>query len=160
MKRLAIRRTGFSVLCFLAIALLGFGLYWEFGRSASAVAIDYRNADTVALGKEVYIQQCASCHGPGLEGQPNWRERRADGRLPAPPHDESGHTWHHSDQQLFELTKYGTAAFVGGSFESDMQGYEDDLTDREILAVLAFIKSSWPKEIRERHDQLNQRARD
>ena len=122
------------------------------------MAIDYRDAETVALGDEVHAKHCASCHGASLEGQPKWRERRADGRLPAPPHDESGHTWHHSDQQLFELTKYGPAAFVGGGYESDMQGYEGVLTDSEILAVLAFIKSTWPNEIRERHDQINQRA--
>ena len=152
------RRVGFLMLGLLVIGLLGPWLYWQFGRTSSAVAIDYRDADTVALGQDVYAKQCASCHGAGLEGQPNWRERRADGRLPAPPHDETGHTWHHNDRQLFEFTKYGPAALVGGGYESDMQGYEGVLTDREILAVFAFIKSSWPKRIRERHDQINQRA--
>ncbi len=157
--QVARRQVGFLVAGALVIGLLGFWLYWQFGRPLSALAIDYRDADTVALGKGVYANQCASCHGANLEGQPNWRERRADGRLPAPPHDETGHTWHHADQQLFDLTKYGTAAFVGGDHESDMQGYEKDLTDRETLAVLAFIKSSWPKEFRERHDGINRRAK-
>ena len=152
------RRIGFLMVGLLAVSLLGAWLYWQFSGPASAVAIDYRDSDTIALGKELYAKHCASCHGARLEGRSNWRVRRADGRLPAPPHDESGHTWHHSDQQLFELTKYGPAAFVGGGYESDMKGYEDVLTAREILAVLAFIKSTWPKEVQERHNQINQRA--
>jgi mono/diheme cytochrome c family protein len=151
-------RIGFLLAGILVIALFGFGFYWQFARPALDVIVDYRDIETVKLGKEIYMEQCGSCHGANLEGQANWRERHADGRLPAPPHDETGHTWHHNDQQLFEFTKYGPAAFVGGGYESDMQGYKDDLTDREILAALAFIKSSWPKEVRERHDQINGRA--
>ena len=41
-----------------------------------------------------YQEYCASCHGVNLEGQANWRSRNQDGTLPAPPHDETGHTWH------------------------------------------------------------------
>lgn len=153
------RRVRLLLFCAFAIGLLGLELYWLAARSHIAVAIDYRDADTVALGKVLYARQCASCHGANLEGEPNWRKKKADGRFPAPPHDGTGHTWHHSDQQLYELTKYGPAALVGGEYESDMQGYADVLEDREILAVLAFIKSTWPREIRERHNQINQRAR-
>jgi cytochrome c len=54
-----------------------------------------------SLGKEIYTNNCASCHGKNLEGQPNWRERNDAGYLPAPPHDKTGHTWHHSDAYLF-----------------------------------------------------------
>ena len=111
----------------------------------------------VVLGENLYIQECAACHGSDLEGQENWQERLPNGRLPAPPHDASGHTWHHPDQLLFELTKYGSAAVVGGSYESDMPGYEGTLNDREIIAVLSFIKSRWPAQIRDRHDQINAR---
>ena len=51
------------------------------------------NRRLVALGKRIYAEHCASCHGANLEGQPNWRIRKPDGRMPAPPHDSSGHTW-------------------------------------------------------------------
>jgi len=113
--------------------------------------------EVVALGRKVYQAQCAACHGANLEGQPNWRERKPNGRLPAPPHDETGHTWHHPDAILFALTKYGPAAVVGDeSYQSDMPAYENLLTDREILATLSYIKSRWPEAIRQRHDGFSE----
>ena len=113
----------------------------------------------VAQGAAVYARECAACHGEQLEGQENWRQRRADGRLPAPPHDASGHTWHHPDQQLFALTKFGPAALVGEGYESDMPGYEEILSDEEIVAVLSYITSTWPPDVRETHDEINRRNR-
>jgi len=67
--------------------------------------IDPDNPAQVALGRGVYAAQCARCHGANLEGQPNWQERQANGMMPAPPHDPSGHTWHHPDAALFGITK-------------------------------------------------------
>jgi mono/diheme cytochrome c family protein len=113
----------------------------------------------VSHGARIYAEHCAQCHGAKLEGQPDWRRRKPDGRLPAPPHDESGHTWHHPDTMLFELTKYGPAKLVGSGYESDMPGYEGILDEGQIVAVLSFIKSRWPDDIRRRHDQLNRAAR-
>lgn len=106
-------------------------------------------------GKQVYTANCADCHGRNLEGQPNWRTRNSNGRLPAPPHDASGHTWHHDDQTLFNLTKYGISELVGRPIETDMPAYKDILSDDDIWAVLAFIQSQWPKKIRERQAALN-----
>jgi mono/diheme cytochrome c family protein len=105
----------------------------------------------IALGRALYVENCATCHGAQLEGQPNWMERLPNGRMPAPPHDASGHTWHHSNQELFLITKGGLAAVVPG-YESDMPGFGDTLTDEEIRAVLAFIKSTWPERQRDYHE--------
>jgi len=102
-------------------------------------------------GHALYLTHCAGCHGASLEGQPNWKKRNADGRLPAPPHDETGHTWHHSDRQLFEITKYGPAVVAPG-YESDMPGFGDVISDEEILVILAYIRSTWPD--RQRDYQL------
>ena len=33
--------------------------------------------------------------------------------------------------------------------------YKDILTDDEIIAVMSFIKSTWPDDLRNRHDELN-----
>ena len=93
-----------------------------------------------------------------LEGQPNWRVRKANGRLPAPPHDETGHTWHHDDRTLFLLTKYGLARLTGQAVETDMPAYDGVLSDREILAVLAYIKSRWPENVRRRQAEITANA--
>ncbi|MGF1592393.1 MAG: c-type cytochrome [Kiloniellaceae bacterium] len=119
-----------------------------------AAGLDPGDSGKVALGARIYAEHCASCHGESLEGQANWRQRGPDGRLPAPPHDASGHTWHHSGEQLFALTKYGPATLAGGGYESDMPAYEGTLGDAEIWAVLSYIKSRWPAEIRARHDRI------
>ena len=116
------------------------------------------STQVVEVGRQIYAEHCAGCHGADLEGQPNWRQRRSDGMLPAPPHDPSGHTWHHPDAQLVEMTKFGPQRFAGADYRSEMPAYQDQLTDREIVAVLSYIKSTWPPEIRARHDQINARA--
>jgi mono/diheme cytochrome c family protein len=115
----------------------------------------YTDPDVVARGRAIYADHCAACHGADLEGQPDWRQPDPDGYLPAPPHDATGHTWHHPDALLFEITKYGTEAVVGGGYRSNMRGFGDTLSDAEIVAVLAYIKSTWPPRIIERHDRLN-----
>ena len=100
------------------------------------------------MGERLYQENCASCHGANLEGQPDWRSRLPNGRLPAPPHDASGHTWHHTDRILIDVVKRGTAAIVGNGYESDMPGFGEVLTDEEIMAIIAYIKSTWPSRIR------------
>ena len=115
---------------------------------------DASDPQLVARGAVVYQQNCMACHGANLEGQPNWQRMNADGTLPAPPHDASGHTWHHPDQVLFDVTKWGSAAVAGSNFKSAMPVYAEVLDDADIWAVLAYIKSRWPPEI-----QDSQRAR-
>ena len=109
---------------------------------------DPSDAAQVAQGCVLYVAHCASCHGANLEGQPNWRERLPTGRLPAPPHDVGGHTWHHPDRVLFEITRDGIAAHAPKGYESDMPAFNRTLSDAEIWAVLAYIKSRWPADIR------------
>ena len=100
-------------------------------------------ADALSEGRQFYDTHCASCHGLKLEGQPNWMERKPDGRLPAPPHDVTGHTWHHSDRQLFRIVRDGLATIAPG-YETDMKAFVNVLTDEQIRAVLDHIKSTWP----------------
>lgn len=114
--------------------------------------------EVLAQGRKVYDMNCAACHGAKLEGQPEWRTRRADGRLPAPPHDPSGHTWHHPDRQLFEIVKHGVQRFAGPDYKSDMPAYDGVLSDDDIRAVLAYIKSTWPEDIRRQQAEIDARA--
>ena len=75
--------------------------------------------------------------------------------LPAPPHDETGHTWHHPDQVLVKITRLGTAKAVDlPGYKSRMPGFEGVLADAEIVAALSYIKSTWPEDIRRRHDAM------
>ncbi len=129
--------------------------------SPRARDIILRPADVaiVRLGQSVYQNNCASCHGTNLEGQRNWRRRDKDGYLPAPPHDDSGHTWHHSDILLFEITKFGVGKIAGSEYKTRMPAYEKRLSDAEIIAVLSYIKSRWSVDIRLRHDRLNAAAK-
>lgn len=116
--------------------------------------------ESIARGQIVYDKSCAVCHGVNLEGQENWRIINADGTFPAPPHDIEGHTWHHDDQLLFDMTKYGGEAAMAlrgvDNFKSGMPGFGDVLTDEQINDVWVFIKSTWTD--RERNSQAERTA--
>lgn len=115
--------------------------------SAARAGHEFDGRDLTA-GATLYAEHCADCHGINLEGQPNWRVADENGVLPAPPHDETGHTWHHSNAQLFEYTKLGGQEAIGRAgvtgFTSGMPGFSEALSDDEIWQVLAFIASTWP----------------
>lgn len=117
--------------------------------AASPALENVSNQQLVAMGEDVYVTYCAACHGYDLEGQPEWQQPYADGSFKAPPHDETGHTWHHSDAYLVESIKQGGARLEANIGVSNMPAYEDILTDQQIFAVLAYIKTSWPTEILE-----------
>jgi mono/diheme cytochrome c family protein len=121
------------------------------------VGCDARQPDAgqLALGQKVYMQECASCHGLKLEGQPDWRQKLKNGRMPAPPHDDSGHTWHHPDEVLFGITKHGLVPpYAPAGYQSDMPAFAGKLTDAEIRAVLAFIASHWSAEARKARAEM------
>ncbi|AOW13373.1 cytochrome C [Hydrogenophaga crassostreae] len=114
------------------------------------------DASVVATGSKLYEMHCASCHGANLQGQSEWRTRGPDDLLPAPPHDASGHTWHHDDKTLFQITKLGVAKVIGDStYKSAMPIYADTLSDQQIIAVLSWIKAQWPPEVRKNNDLVN-----
>ena len=105
---------------------------------------DPSNPAQVASGQLIYAANCASCPGANLEGQPDWKSRKANGQMPAPPHDETGHTWHHSDDILFGITKIGvTPPYAPSGYQSDMPSFGGKLTDQQIWDALAYIKSRW-----------------
>lgn len=119
---------------------------------------DPNDSRQVALGRSVYDANCAFCHGKQLEGQPDWQIRKLNGRLPAPPHDAGGHTWHHPDGHLFGIVKDGIAAYAPPGYESDMPAFGAALDDEQIWAVLAFIKSNWTENIRRLQERRTEAA--
>ena len=146
-----------SIVAALAVAALLSGCQPD-ARSPHQLRPD--DAVVVAQGQQIYAARCASCHGARLEGQPDWRIRDATGRLPAPPHDASGHTWHHPDEVLFQITKSGVAKAANlKDYDSAMPAFEGVLTDAEIVAVLSYIKAQWPPAIRMQNDEVNKPAK-
>ena len=144
--------TGKSTIVVAIIGVVAAATLWfllaDENRDAATNFIDPANQTLVAHGKPVYANHCAACHGVRLEGQPEWRTRLPNGRLPAPPHDVTGHTWHHPDSVLFNIVKNGLVPgkTAPDGYQSDMPAYAGVLTDHDINAVLAYIKSSWPEE--------------
>ena len=124
--------------------------------SKKDISLPYKDRAAVKLGQTIYKDNCASCHGIKLEGQIGWQTEIADGRRLAPPHDETGHTWHHPDELLFNMTKYGFEAMLEQEYPNNMPIYEDVLSDGELLAVLGYIKSTWPDRIKAIHNEINQ----
>ena len=130
-------------------------------RTPSPVVLRTDDPVLLAQGAALYAKHCAACHGARLEGQPRWRERDpATGRMPAPPHDASGHTWHHPDQLLFDITKRGVAeAAKLKDYDSAMPAFAGTLSDAEIVAVLSWIKSQGPPEVRRHQEEIDAESR-
>jgi mono/diheme cytochrome c family protein len=104
----------------------------------------------VARGAPLYAQHCAACHGANLEGAPDWKRPLAGGSYPPPPHDSSGHTWHHTDALLLTIiAEGGQSVVVDPAYKSQMPAFADKLSDEDMIAVLEFIKDKWEKEKRE-----------
>lgn len=149
----------------VALATLSGAVWWaqnDHAAASSGERMTLRPDDSrlTARGASIYAAQCASCHGANLQGQPNWRERGADGLLPAPPHDARGHTWHHPDAVLIRITRDGVAAVAGDpNYRTAMPVYRGQMSDEDIVAVLSWIKSRWPSDVQARHDQINAQSR-
>ena len=155
MRRRSVRRWAAGAAMLLAGGLLAWRVWWP-GTAASLLRPD--DPAVLALGQRVYAAHCASCHGVHGEGQPRWREPGPDGLLPAPPHDASGHTWHHPGDVLFGIVKEGVQKYAPPGYQSDMPAYAGVLSDEQILAVLSYVKSTWPADVRRRHDELERLA--
>lgn len=126
------------------------------GSDGELIQLPDDTAMTISVGSDLYGHHCASCHGDKLQGQPDWSTAGDNGLLPAPPHDESGHTWHHADDQLFEIVKYGPAIAMGDpDYRSIMPAFNQSLDDNEILSILLFIRSTWPLEQRKWQKNAN-----
>jgi mono/diheme cytochrome c family protein len=144
------------------IGLLAGAFSYKYLQKPEQGFIDPSNQQFVAQGKILYQNHCTACHGVNLEGQAEWRMRLSNGRLPAPPHDETGHTWHHPDEVLFDIVKNGLVPgrTAPEAYESDMPAYGKRLSDSEITAVLAYIKSRWPKEVLKAQREVTYQARE
>ena len=150
-------RTGrrLSIAAALTVTIIGGWPAPHVAPSASRHIADANDVKTVMRGRQIYSSYCASCHGRYLQGQPLWQLVDEYAGRRAPAHDETGHTWQHSDEDLFEMTKYGRFAQMPPGYRSYMPAFRHDLGDRDILAVLAYIKARWPLGLRVAQALLN-----
>jgi len=141
---------------FLAVAIViaalmtGGNLYWERYTNTTAVSADHANAAQVGLGRTLYQQHCAYCHGADLAGKPGWDGDYPDGKRPPMPLDGTGPIWRLSDHDLFDVTKFGGQPFSPPSYRNEMPAFEGQLADADIWAILAYMKSRWPEEVHRR----------
>ncbi|NUZ08463.1 c-type cytochrome [Piscinibacter koreensis] len=104
-------------------------------------------AERIEPGRRIYEAQCAACHGLRAEGQLAWERPNADGELPAPPHDRSGHTWKHSDAMLYRIVAKGWRDPFNKTQRLTMPAFEQTLTAQEIHDVIEYLKTQWtPKQ--------------
>jgi mono/diheme cytochrome c family protein len=144
-------------------AFIGFGLlttgagYWWFIQQAEGTILDgnvsgdpAQNLDPqqVARGEALYQGNCLQCHGVRGEGNPNWRQQNSDDTYPPPPHDSTGHTWHHADGLLYRIVRDGGTIYETPGFKSAMPAFGDRLNEDEIRAVIAYLKNLWEPEHR------------
>ena len=83
-------------------------------------------------GRPIYQANCGSCHGDARNPPP----------LPAAPaHTADGHTWHHNDSQLVSWVLDGVP---NGQI---MPRFRGTLSESEVQATIAYIKTFWPDEV-------------
>lgn len=156
-RHVAIAMFGIVLLGIAALVLAG-------GRRAETVVLDdptlvniagadVANQRLVALGREIYATYCASCHGLNLEGQFGWQNELPGGGRLAPPLNGGGQAWQRSDQLLFAITSNGGQPYSPPGYRNNMPGFANSLNDTQIWAVLAYMKSSWPPELRAAQEQ-------
>lgn len=108
----------------------------------------------LAMGKQVFQNNCASCHGGQAEGAANWRKKDMDGFYPAPPLNGSGHAWHHSTEVLGNVISNGSVQGQG-----KMPAWKGKLSGQEISAVIVWFQSTWPQSVYDAWFEMQQRGR-
>ena len=113
------------------------------------------SAEQLARGAMLFKNNCASCHGDQGQGSTNWQKRDKDGKLPPPPLDGTGHTWHHPTRVLKYTIMNGTGK-IGGN----MPAFKGKLSDADMDDILAFIQNKWPQPLYEAWYKTDQRAKE
>jgi mono/diheme cytochrome c family protein len=124
----------------ILIILISFLFISEASNSHNHFPITRDSELMITKGKIAYQNNCTSCHQVNLSGAENWKGVDEDGHRKAPPLNGTGHTWHHDDETLHKIIKYGLVGIIS-DYEGKMGGFKDNLNDKDIDSVLAYIKS-------------------
>ena len=158
---------GIGALIYVSLILGGTGVWWFTwgpGASDNGASRDLlwpSDVTELALGRSVHRTLCAQCHGIQGEGAPNWRQQNSDGTFPAPPHDSTGHAWHHSYGYLYRIIRDGGQVyeeFYEMPFTSVMPAFGNDLSLEEIQAVITYVQSLWGPVERAFYDYFQDQA--
>lgn len=142
------RRQRPMTIALLLAAAIAVGFFLWRSRQMPRLVADAGDPHLVAAGASVYAARCAICHGERLQGQLGWRDGLRAEHPPAPALDADGFAWHNPDRALVGIIRHGVAAH-------GMPAFAEELSEDDIWAVVAFMKSAWPAETRQRHDRLN-----
>ncbi len=139
-------RSKTSYLIIIAVAVMLVASACSSAGDTGVIAPAAVGSDTYISGQTVYNAQCATCHGANGEGQfPDAPlERDITGRFGAPPHDDIGHTWHHDDNLIIRIIREGGMGDPVNFYVMPALG--SILSDAEIEAVIAYIKTMWTPE--------------
>jgi len=129
------------------------------GRQASAPSPpapprSMSNPATLALGEQVYRDNCAACHGAAAEGAADWRHRDPRGLFPPPPLNGSGHMWHHPMADLVQVINEGSPPGQGR-----MPAWKQRLDQSQVAAVILWLQSRWPDEVYAAWARIDREAR-
>lgn len=138
-----------SFLCVLGVAI---GALYSLSTGKEDGFLQWRDPAVTAAGRMLYAAYCAGCHG-----MPDGSSAATNVSGKAPPlHDETGHTWQHPDYALFQLVRDGVAVANCVPVDPElMPKFKGIVSDSELVAILSYIKSTWPDAIRKDHDQVN-----
>ena len=154
LKRVLIFIIGLAVIIITLLYFLQPNPIEPKNNETTKVEIDETLISQINLGKSLYVTHCASCHGDNLQGQPNWSTKKdKDGHNLSPPLNGTGHTWHHSQDQLFSIIRYGFKIY-NENYDGKMRG-NDKLNDNDIWSILAYMKSVWPESIQKKYNTIS-----
>ncbi|MBO6562056.1 MAG: cytochrome c [Nisaea sp.] len=137
----------------IGVAITAASIYYERRVVETAVRADWQDPVLVSEGRALYRNNCAFCHGDALEGQAGWDGDYPRGHRPALPLDGTAPIWRLSDDDIFDVIKYGGQPFSPRSYKNDMPGFEMQISDAGIWALVAFMKSKWSEETRQRQEE-------
>jgi len=92
----------------------------------------------VESGKEIFIKNCAICHGKQAEKTIHWKKTLSDGSYPAPPLNGTAHAWHHPKSQLKRIIAKG-----GKPYDGKMPAFQSHLSNSDMDKVIAYFQSFW-----------------
>lgn len=107
------------------------------------------NDKEIELGKKLFHEHCAECHGENAQGQ-NLKNPYggfdSQGERIAPALDGTAHSWHHSPKLLLRYIQQGSI-----DKSSPMPSYAKILSKKESLSIIAYYQSLWPEDIRQKY---------